>query len=89
MTNSTGQQLLFATGLFIHKPGADFDGDGPRLKQLHAGEREQCDSDGDGYGNRCDGDMNNTTTNAQDYVLFRQQLGQPSVGPTYNKAALL
>jgi len=49
----------------------------------------QCDSDADGYGNRCDGDMNNnTTTNAQDYVLFRAQLGQPSVSPTYNQADL-
>ncbi|MBL8199380.1 MAG: DUF1566 domain-containing protein [Chromatiales bacterium] len=49
----------------------------------------QCDSDGDSYGNRCDGDMNNNgATNAQDTALFRQQLGQPSVGPTYNKADL-
>lgn len=49
----------------------------------------QCDSDGDGYGNQCDGDMNNnSTTNSQDYVLFRAQLGQPSVAPTYNKADL-
>jgi hypothetical protein len=46
----------------------------------------QADSDGDGFGNRCDGDMNNNNaTNAQDYVLFRQQLGAPSVAPTYNK----
>jgi hypothetical protein len=29
---------------------------------------------------------NNGTTNAQDYVLFRAQLGQPSFSPTYNKA---
>ncbi len=49
----------------------------------------QCDSDGDGYGNRCDGDFNNNGfTNAQDTTLFRQQLGQPSVGPTYNQADL-
>jgi len=47
----------------------------------------QCDSDGDDYGNRCDGDLNNnTTTNSQDYVLFRAQLSQPSVAPTYNQA---
>lgn len=45
----------------------------------------QTDSDDDGFGNRCDGDMNNNgTTNAQDYVLFRQQLAQPSTPPTYN-----
>jgi hypothetical protein len=47
----------------------------------------QCDSDGDGFGNRCDGDMNNNgSTNAQDTTLFRQQLGQASQPPTYNKA---
>ncbi|MBL8200607.1 MAG: dockerin type I repeat-containing protein [Chromatiales bacterium] len=50
----------------------------------------QCDSDGDGYGNHCDGDLNNNgATNAQDAVLFRQQLGQPSSAPAgYNKADL-
>ncbi len=47
----------------------------------------QCDSDGDGYGNRCDGDLNdNGATNAQDTALFRQQLGQPSAGPAFNPA---
>jgi len=49
----------------------------------------QCDSDGDGYGNRCDGDFNqNLATNAQDYVLLRAQLGEPSPAPTYNQADL-
>jgi len=49
----------------------------------------QCDSDADGYGNRCDGDLNNNgATNAQDNVLFRAQLGQPSVAPAYNPADL-
>jgi hypothetical protein len=28
----------------------------------------------------------NLVTNSQDYVLFRAQLGAPSVGPVYNKA---
>ncbi len=47
----------------------------------------QCDSDADGFGNRCDGDLNNNgATNAQDTVLFKQQLGQPSVAPTFNEA---
>lgn len=50
----------------------------------------QCDSDGDGYGNHCDGDLGpgtgNGFTNAQDTTLFRVQLGKPSVGPGYNKA---
>jgi len=50
---------------------------------------EQCDTDGDGYGNRCDGDFNNNGfTNAQDTIFLRQQLGQPSVPPTYNEADL-
>lgn len=47
----------------------------------------QVDSNNDGFGNRCDGDLNNNNaTNAQDTVLFRQQLGQPSVAPVYNAA---
>ena len=49
----------------------------------------QCDSDADGYGNACDADLNNNgATNAFDTPLFRAQLGQPSVGPTYNPADL-
>jgi hypothetical protein len=42
----------------------------------------QCDSDADGYGNRCDGDLNdNNFTNAQDTTLFRGRLGSPP-GPS-------
>ena len=49
----------------------------------------QCDSDTDGYGNGCDGDLNNNAfTNAQDTILFRAQLGQASIAPTYNQADL-
>ncbi len=49
----------------------------------------QCDSDGDGYGNRCDGDLtNNGAANAQDTVVFRSQLGRPSSPPAYNSADL-
>jgi hypothetical protein len=49
----------------------------------------QCDSDGDGFGNRCDGDLNDDgATNAFDTPLYRAQLGKPSVGPTYNEADL-
>jgi len=49
----------------------------------------QVDSDADGFGNFCDADLNNNgATNAQDYVLFRQQLGMPSVPPAYNSADL-
>jgi len=53
----------------------------------NTGAGAQADSDSDGFGNRCDGDLNqNSATNAQDYVLFRQQLGQPSPAPVYNRA---
>jgi len=47
----------------------------------------QCDSDGDGYGNRCDADFNNNiATNAQDTTVFRTQLGKPSAAPFFNAA---
>ena len=36
----------------------------------------QMDTDGDGFGNRCDGDLNQDgQTNAFDTVLFREQIG--------------
>jgi len=56
---------------------------------LVASASSQVDSDGDGFGNECDGDLNNNGfTNSQDYILFRAQLGQPSTPPTYNIADL-
>jgi hypothetical protein len=70
----------------------DSDGDGVADSAdncTQVANTSQCDSDGDGYGNRCDGDMNNSgSTNAQDTTLYRQQLGQPSAGPGYNAADL-
>jgi hypothetical protein len=55
----------------------------------NTGPGAQCDSDSDGFGNRCDGDLNgNGFTNAQDTALYRAELGQPSVAPTYNPADL-
>ena len=70
----------------------DADGDGvldPADNCTLVANPAQVDSDADGYGNACDGDLNNNGfTNAQDYVLFRAQLGQPSVAPTYNQADL-
>jgi len=89
-------QLFGNTGVYYDNIsfGLDTDADGVpnvadncRLVANNTGAGAQADSDGDGYGNRCDGDMNqNLVTNSQDYVLFRQQLGQPSVAPTFNKA---
>jgi len=70
----------------------DADADGAHDGQdncINIANSEQIDSDNDGFGNRCDGDMdNNGSTNAFDTPLFRQQIGQPSVAPTYNIADL-
>jgi len=67
----------------------DADADGAYDDQdncINIANFEQVDSDADGYGNHCDGDFNNnTTTNSQDYVLLKLQLGQPSTPPTYNQ----
>jgi len=80
-----------ASGTARAAPG-DADGDAvPDLQDNCPTEpnAEQCDSDGDGQGNHCDVDLNNNgTVNAQDTVLFRLQLGQPSEAPGYNPADL-
>jgi hypothetical protein len=45
----------------------------------------QCDSDGDAYGNHCDGDLtNNGITNAEDGVILRNLLGAGTPGPQFN-----
>jgi len=76
----------------VEAPPADTDGDGVPDATDNCtllANADQCDSDGDGFGNRCDGDMNNNgATNSQDYVLFRQQISQPSVPPSFNAADL-
>jgi alpha-tubulin suppressor-like RCC1 family protein len=42
----------------------------------------QVDADNDGYGNICDGDLNNNGfTNSQDYILFRARLGNNGTAP--------
>lgn len=73
-------------------PPPDTDGDGvpdPSDNCNMTPNPTQCDSDVDGFGNECDADLNNDgTTNAQDFVLFRAQLGQSSAGPVYNEADL-
>jgi hypothetical protein len=83
---------LDAVGVLHVAAPTDTDGDGvPDSGDncTQVANASQCDSDGDGYGNRCDGDFNgNGATNAQDTVLLRQQLGQPSVAPGYHPADL-
>jgi hypothetical protein len=84
--HSTGVRLV--SSLVPPPPDADSDGVPDATDNCSAlANPIQCDSDADGFGNACDGDLdNNGFTNAFDTLLFRQQLGQPSVGPTYNQA---
>jgi beta-glucanase (GH16 family) len=88
--SNSGADVSFRTDYWIYENLTDFDSDGV-LEYLdnctqHA-NATQIDSDNDGFGNRCDGDINNNgSTNAFDTPLFRAQLGQPSVPPTYNAA---
>lgn len=83
---------LSGASYLIFAPAVDTDADGivDALDNCRTvSNATQVDSNGDGYGNRCDGDLNNNgSTNAQDTALFRQQLGQPSAAPTYNAADL-
>jgi hypothetical protein len=87
--NPTGLRVAGLAGTAVALP-TDTDGDGiaDNLDNCRlVANASQCDSDADSYGNRCDGDLNNNgATNAQDTTLYRQQLGQPSVGPVFNEA---
>ena len=64
--------------------------DNCRTLANNTGAAAQCNSDGDAFGNRCDGDIapgsGNNFTNAQDNTTFKALLGQPSLAPVYNKA---
>lgn len=79
-------------GLLLMAPvyAADTDGDGVEddLDNCSAVfNASQCDSDNDGFGNVCDGDLNNNgVTNSQDAILFRLQLGNSIPAPVYNSA---
>jgi hypothetical protein len=58
----------------------DVDGDGVPDEIdncINVANADQLDSDGDGYGNACDADLNNSgTVTAADLALFRSVLGQ-------------
>lgn len=87
--NALALALALAAPLSVW--GADSDGDGLQDAVdncILVANPAQCDSDGDNYGNACDGDLNNSgATNAQDVTLFRDELGQPSLSSTgYNAA---
>lgn len=70
---------------FKDPPDADGDGDGVPDAEDNctlAANASQCDSDGDGFGNACDADLNNNdATNAQDYGIFRTRLGNGGSNP--------
>jgi len=88
--NPTSDDIAGVLALYGPPPDTDGDGvpDGSDNCTLLANPG-QCDSDGDGYGNRCDADLNNNgVTNAFDTPLFRAQIGMPSVAPIYNAADL-
>lgn len=78
------------SNIVVQYPPGDTDADGIEdyLDNCTlASNASQVDSDADGYGNRCDGDLNgDQATNAQDYTLFRLQLGLPSLAPVFNPA---
>lgn len=88
--SNSGADATFRTDYWVFRDLTDTDGDGVLDVADNCTElanASQVDSDGDGFGNRCDGDLNNNgATNAQDTVLFRQQLGLSSNPPTYNVA---
>jgi len=86
--STAGSNASFRTDYWVYENLTDTDSDTvldylDNCTQLS--NVSQVDSDNDGFGNRCDGDINNNgITNSQDYVLFRQTFGQPSNPPTFN-----
>lgn len=82
--NSTDTQNISDIGadeLLTVEPLADTDGDGvpdPDDNCTEVANTNQRDTDGDGYGNACDMDLDNSGfTNIIDLSLFRSVLGKP------------
>ncbi len=74
--------IALANTTVVSAEGADSDGDGipdslDNCTSVY--NLDQLDADGDGYGNRCDGDLNNSgTVTAADLGLLRSVLGEPA-----------
>jgi len=66
----------------------DSDGDGIANKYDNCSRKsnpDQRDTNGDGFGNACDADLNNDgATNAQDTVLFRSSFGSTNADADFN-----
>jgi hypothetical protein len=71
-------------------PDTDHDGIADDLDNcLMVPNPTQVDSDQDGYGNICDGDLNNNgVVNTQDFGILRTHLGAVSTAPGYDIADL-
>lgn len=76
---AAGSALLIAVGLSVASvagPAVDTDGDGifnvlDNCSSLANKAPQDCDTDNDGYGNRCDGDYNNDkVVTAADFGTF-------------------
>lgn len=81
-TSATDRVVVEIAGL------PDSDGDGipdDRDNCIAAFNPDQRDSDGDGFGNRCDADLNNDgTVNFADLQLFRQRFGSSDPDADFN-----
>lgn len=79
--SNSGADASFRTDYWVFKNLTDTDGDGI-LEYLDnctlSANPTQLDADSDGYGNICDGDINNSgTVTTADFGLLRSVLGQP------------
>jgi beta-glucanase (GH16 family) len=81
VVSNSGADATFRTDYWVFKNLTDTDGDGV-LEYLDncklSANPTQLDADLDGYGNICDGDINNSgTVTTADFGLLRSVLGQP------------
>jgi len=78
--------LLFALGVPAYAADGDGDGVDDAIDNcLGKANADQRDTDHDGFGNRCDGDLNNDLdTNSLDLGLFKQKLGTADPNADFN-----